>query len=63
VAPFVLKNLMPNGLNSHRRRLSLLRVARTIADLAGDEVVESRHLRQAEHLTHRPFLDFRQAYN
>ncbi len=63
ISPFALKNLLPDSLSSHRRRLSLLRVARTIADLAADEIVESRHLKQAEDLTHRPFLDFRRAYN
>jgi magnesium chelatase family protein len=60
---FTLKNLIPTELNSQRRRLALLRVARTIADLRSSKDIELRHLNEAEEFTHKPFLDFRRAYN
>ena len=55
VDSFILKNLMPAGMGSHRRRLALLRVARTLADLDQRERVEPMDVEKAFGYTVRPF--------
>jgi magnesium chelatase family protein len=44
---FVLNNLLPEKWSSLRRRQAVLRVARTLADLASEEMVLAEHLQQA----------------
>ncbi len=62
VPAFVLRNLLPEIPSSRRRRLALLRVARTIADLAGTPAIIADHIHMAAQWTIRPFHDFRQAF-
>ena len=52
---FILENLLPKDTTSQRRRLSLLRVARTLADLEEVEELTPSHIEQSTHFTLRPF--------
>jgi len=61
--PFVRENLLPELPSSFRRRLALLRVARTYADLAGASDVEGVHIDQASRLTLQPFRAMKEAWS
>ncbi len=62
VPPFVMNNMLPEIPPSRRRRLALLRVARTIADLDSSPDICTEHLHAAGQLTLRPFHEFRHAF-
>ena len=55
VDSFILKNLLPSNVVSHRRKLSLLRVARTLADLEQEEKISPAHIELSKSYTFRPF--------
>ena len=55
VDPFILKNLLPSNIVSHRRKLSLLRVARTFADLEQEDQISPVHIELSKNYTLRPF--------
>ncbi len=52
---FTYKHLMPKEFASRRRELSTLRVARSLADLDGSEIIQKQHLEEALDYTLRPF--------
>lgn len=52
---FIKSNLMPDTGTSHRRKLALLKVARTIADIEGSEKIKPNHLQQSANYTLQPF--------
>lgn len=52
---FTLKHLLPSSIESRRRRQSLLRVARTIADLNLEKIIKAHHIEKAAELTIYPF--------
>lgn len=56
ITPFVLKNLLPE-FSSMRRKLSLFRVARTIADLKQEEKIDEKTIQEASQYTVRSFHD------
>ncbi len=56
IPAFVLKNLLPK-FSSMRRRGSLLRVARTIADLEGKTEISEKIIKEAEYYTVQSFRD------
>jgi magnesium chelatase family protein len=47
------RSMFPEGLRSGRRRLAIMRVARTLADLRGSELISSRDLEEAAELSWR----------
>jgi magnesium chelatase family protein len=51
VDPFVAKNLLPDTGDSRRRKLALLRVARTCADLDGEQTIQAKHIEKSRQLT------------
>ena len=55
VDSFILENLMPSHVVSHRRKLSLLRVARTLADLEREDKISPAHIELSKSYTLRPF--------
>ena len=52
---FTKTNIMPETGSSHRRRIALLKVARTIADLNQSEKIKAHHLQEAANLSIAPF--------
>ncbi|MCH2535527.1 MAG: ATP-binding protein [Bdellovibrionales bacterium] len=52
---FTKTNIMPETGSSHRRKIALLKVARTIADLDASEKIKPHHLQQAADLSITPF--------
>jgi predicted ATPase with chaperone activity len=62
IPPFVRQHLMPELPSSHRRRLALLRVARTFADLDQSPEIQGIHLERAKTLTLTPFQTMREAW-
>lgn len=56
---FVFENLMPTSTNSLRRRLALLKVARSIADIDQSSTIEPEHIERAAHLSLYPFEKLR----
>lgn len=62
VPDFVRKNLLPELPTSHRRLAALYRVARTLADLAGEEKILGLHIEGAKNLTIRPFQEIKEAW-
>lgn len=61
VPDFLLEGLRQRQLSSRRLR-SLLRVARTLADLDGDEAIQPQHLGEASDLTERPIQQLAQLF-
>ncbi len=55
IGEFDREFLLPSIGSSHRRYQSLLRVSRTIADLAESPTIETSHIREALDLTLEPF--------
>ena len=53
-----LLRILPE-FHSQRRRLALLRVARTVADIENSHQIEAQHIRQAEKWTVAPFVKMR----
>lgn len=47
---------LPEEINSERRRLAILRVARTLADLESQEMIQSVHIQKAVRLSYHHFL-------
>ena len=56
---FMLKNLLPSFEESHRRRRALFQVARSLADLKGQEEITRETLNGAIDLCIRPFRELR----
>ena len=61
IDPFTRMNLMPELPESHRRLMALLRVARSLADMAESDKIQAQHIEQARLLTVKPFLDLKEA--
>ena len=57
---FLMQHLVPQGISSHRRKLSVLRVARTIADLEKSKEIRPAHLEEAISYALRPFTQLAQ---
>lgn len=57
-----LKDFLPASGKSRRRNQSVLRVARTLADLDGSEAIKLCHLNEAIDLAWRPFQTMRKAH-
>jgi len=51
----IVANLLPESLGSERRRLATLRVARSLADLAGEVRIRPEDLQKALHYTYNNF--------
>lgn len=52
---FISQNLMPETGKSHRRRIALLKVARTYADIELSEKIKPHHLQKSANLSLLPF--------
>ncbi len=59
---FTLKNLLPSNLGSYRRRIALLRVARTLADLEQREKITQKDIELSRLFTLKPFTDLEQLH-
>lgn len=59
VDDFTLKNLLPDFGGSHRRKLALLQVARSLADLKEQKELTMKTLNEAMDLCVRPFHELR----
>lgn len=59
ISPFILKNLLPSTVSSYRRKVAVLRVARTLADLDGREEVTAQDVEKSTLLTLKPFHQLR----
>ena len=59
ISPFILKNLLPSAVSSYRRKMAVLRVARTLADLDEREEVIPQDIEKSMLLTLKPFHQLR----
>ena len=59
VDPFTLKHIMPSETGSKRRRIALLRAARSLADLDKREKINSKDIQQAAVFTLKPFNELK----
>lgn len=59
ISPFILKNILPSTVSSYRRKMAVLRVARTLADLDKREEVTPQDVEQSTLLTLKPFHQLR----
>lgn len=59
VDEFVRENLLPHFSGSHRRKLAVFQVARSLADLAEQEGIDSKILNQALELCLTPFHELK----
>ena len=48
---------------SYRRKLAVLRVARTVADTEGEEQVSNQHIIKAEEYCEAPFNEIKNIFN
>ena len=53
---------LPEGGRSKRRHISILRVARSLADLDNSEKIQIKHIRQALDHAWRPFEDLKESF-
>jgi magnesium chelatase family protein len=53
---------LPEGGRSRRRHISILRVARTLADLDQSEKIKITHIREAMELSWRPFENLKESF-
>jgi len=56
---FIKKNHLSFCVSSKRRKRSVLRVARTIADLKGTEEITAQHIESAKELSFIPFVQLK----
>jgi len=59
ISPFILKNILPDTVSSYRRKVAILRVARTLADLDEREEVTAQDIEKSILLTLKPFHQLR----
>ena len=59
ISPFILKNLLPSTISSYRRKVAVLRVARTLADLEEREEITPQDIEKSTLLTLKPFHQLR----
>lgn len=62
IDPFILKNLLPSHISSYRRRIALLRVSRTLADLEQKKQIEQKDIERANLFTIRSFDQLKQIH-
>ena len=59
IDPFILNNILPSSVSSYRRKIAVLRVARTMADLEEREEVIPQDLEKSISLSLKPFDQLR----
>lgn len=59
---FLMTHLLPELGQSRRRKLALLQVARTLADLERQEKIRPRHIHESSQLTLQSFADLADSY-